>query len=290
MAVRVGLIGAGPWASAVHAPGLARHPGTSLAAVWSRRPDAASALATGTGARVCDSVDELLARCDAVAFAVPPDVQAELAVRAARAGRHLILEKPLAADVDAAGRLADAAAGVTTVLVLTLRYWSRTRSWLDSLAAHDGWAGASLRWLSGALLSGHSSPWRHEGGALADIGPHALDLLDAGIGEITSVLAARHTTPDLWNLLLGHACGATSTATLSLSLPMRPTVLECAAYGRHGYRTVSGKPEDPAAAYAALLDEFVEHVRAGKPEHPCDVRRGLHLQRILAAAGQRAHR
>ena len=33
---------------------------------------------------------------DGVAFAVPPDVQAPIAVAAARAGKHLMLEKPLA--------------------------------------------------------------------------------------------------------------------------------------------------------------------------------------------------
>ncbi|NYJ08061.1 hypothetical protein [Petropleomorpha daqingensis] len=38
---------------------------------------------------VARAFDELLASCDAVACAVPPDVQADLAPRAAAAGRHL---------------------------------------------------------------------------------------------------------------------------------------------------------------------------------------------------------
>ena len=74
--VRTGLVGAGPWATVMHAPLLAGGPGTSLEAVWARREDAATELAQQYGASVAGSFDELLERCDAIAFAVPPDVQA----------------------------------------------------------------------------------------------------------------------------------------------------------------------------------------------------------------------
>jgi predicted dehydrogenase len=43
--IRVGLVGAGPWAGMFTAPMLASAPGMSLAAVWTRRPAAAEALA-----------------------------------------------------------------------------------------------------------------------------------------------------------------------------------------------------------------------------------------------------
>lgn len=75
----VALVGAGPWAEAVYAPMLAAGPETRLACVWSRRPQAARALAAAHGSEGVESFDALLERCDAVAFAVPPDVQAELA-------------------------------------------------------------------------------------------------------------------------------------------------------------------------------------------------------------------
>ena len=76
MTLRVGLVGAGPWAGLFHAPMLASGPQTSLAAVWARRPEAAEQLATSYGAQHAASFDDLLAACDAVAFAVPPPVQA----------------------------------------------------------------------------------------------------------------------------------------------------------------------------------------------------------------------
>lgn len=70
----------------MHAPGLTEHPATTLAAVWARRSETATALAEKRGAHAPATFDELLGQVDAVAFAVPPATQAELAVRAARAG------------------------------------------------------------------------------------------------------------------------------------------------------------------------------------------------------------
>lgn len=289
--LRVGLIGAGPWASRVHAPGIAAHPGTELAAVWARRPEAAAGLAGDTGAVVAGSPEELLSEVDAVALAVPPDVQVPYAIQAARAGKHVILEKPVASTVDDAERLAGAVgdAGVASLVVFIRRFAPETAAWLAEARELGGWAGGSARWLSGALLGGaySASAWRHDGGALADVGPHMLDLLDAALGRITDVVAAHHSGPDLWHLVLAHEGGATSSATLSMRLPLDPTVTEVSIYGDAGYRELSGRSTPAPQAYAALLDEFTAMVRDGRTEHPCDVRRGLHIQRVLGAVTDR---
>lgn len=288
--LRVGLIGTGPWAKSVHAPGLADHPGTSLAAVWSRRPESAKELADAHNAVAATSVEELLDQVDAVAFAVPPAVQAELAIQAAQAGKHVILEKPIAADLESAQRLADevSAAGVVSLVMLTLRYAAQTREWLAGVAASGGWQGGNARWLSGALLGGayEGSAWREADGALADIGPHAFDLMDAALGEITEVLAAHRTADDLWQLMFAHSGGATSTATLSLRLPIQPTVIEFAVYGEHGYRALGRKPGAANESYTSLLDDFAAMVASGTTGHDCDVHRGLHLQRVIHQARQ----
>jgi predicted dehydrogenase len=120
--LRVCVVGAGPWAQLVHAPMLAGHPRTTLAGIWARRADAADELAARHASRGFESLDDLFGACDAVAFAVPPDVQADLATRAARAGKAVLLEKPIALDIEAAERLADAV-GEARVgsLVLALR-------------------------------------------------------------------------------------------------------------------------------------------------------------------------
>jgi predicted dehydrogenase len=150
-------------------------------------------LAREFGAVAVGTFDELLERCDAVVFAVPPDVQAALALRAAQAGKHLLLEKPLAFGVPEAAALAAAvdAAGVATQLVLTYRFTSAVREFLRSVA------GAPVRhvratWIGGGALDGSpfATPWRRAAGAaVLDLGPHTLDLAEAVAGPVRAVAA-----------------------------------------------------------------------------------------------------
>ena len=195
MTLRMGLVGAGPWAQAYHAPMLSSGPATTLDVVWARRLEAATSLAAEHGAQAVDTFEDLLERCDAVAFAVPPDVQADLAPRAAAAGRHLLLEKPLAFDLAGAERIARAVddAGVRTVLMLRNRFSPAGVRFLQQARAATAY-GAQAAFVSDAALPGEffATPWRVARGALMDLGPHALDLVDAGVGPIEEV----HATGD----------------------------------------------------------------------------------------------
>lgn len=280
--VRVGLVGAGPWATAVHAPCIAAHPGTELAAVWARRPEAAADM----GAPFVADFDELLSTVDAVAFAVPPAIQAEMAIKAANAGKHVILEKPIADTVENAQRLVDAVerAGVASMVVFIRRFAPETVQWLDDVQGQT-WAGANARWLSGALLGGKysGSAWRHAGGALMDVGPHVFDLLDAALGPAVEVVAAHHGVADLWTVVLAHEGGATSTSSLSMFMPVDPTVTDLSVYGDGGYRELIGRATSAQDAYATLLDDFTGMVDDRRTEHPLNVHRGLMIQRLLDA-------
>ncbi|WP_123744581.1 Gfo/Idh/MocA family protein [Saccharothrix texasensis] len=290
--LRVGLIGAGPWATTVHAPVIAEHPGTRLTTIWARRAEAAAELAEAHDATTAGTPDELIADVDAVAFAVPPEVQAEIAVRAAEQGKHLILEKPIAATLQDAERLADAvkANDVASLVVLTKRYAPETREQLAQLEQQGGWVGGSARWLTGALLGGpySQSPWRHERGPLDDIGPHAFDLLDATLGTITDVVAADESEHGLWQIVFRHEGGATSVATMTMKLPLEPSIAEVIVYGEHGHRVLADRGTTAQQAFTNLLDDFVAMVDSGTTEHPLDVRRGLHLQRVIDLARRKA--
>ena len=282
--LRVGLVGGGPWARRVHGPALVAHPGTELAAIWTRRPEVAAELAGELGSRAVDGLDELLDSVDAVAFAVPPQVQGELAVRAAQAGRHVICEKPLAADLGGARAVAAAAAGVASALMLTLRYDPDVRAWLDAVPPGAGRdTVGSVRWLSGSLLGGPyaTSTWRAEHGALLDLGPHAIDLLDAALGPVTGVGWAHHDEPDLWRFGLDHAGGAHSTVTVSLRLPVDPSEIELTVFGGAGRHRLAGRPADAPTCYARLLDAFVPAAVGEGPPVALDVARGLRLQEIV---------
>jgi predicted dehydrogenase len=290
--LRVGLVGAGPWAQMIHAPGIANHPGTTLTGVWARRADAARELAGAHGAEPFEDYTAMLSTVDAVAFCVPPAVQGPMAIEAATAGKHVILEKPIAESVEVAERLAAAVAdaGVASLVVLTRRYAPETKELLTQLHRTGGWTGADGRWLTGALLDGpfSNSQWRHEKGALDDIGPHAFDLLDAALGEITDVIAANVSETGLWQLILQHAGGATSTLSLTLSLPLQPPFADFTVFGPNGHRTLNSRDTSAQDCFTNLLDDFVAMVHSGTTTHECDVRRGLHLQRVIDLARRKA--
>ncbi|WP_165368200.1 Gfo/Idh/MocA family protein, partial [Phytoactinopolyspora endophytica] len=137
--IKVGLVGAGPWASILHAPLWSAGPQTALTGVWARRIEAARSVADMHGTEAVESFDELLERSDAIAFSVPPDVQWRMAVRAADAGRHLILEKPIADTLGHARTLTDAVAtaGVGSLVMFTTRFSSGVRAFLEQARSFD---------------------------------------------------------------------------------------------------------------------------------------------------------
>lgn len=281
--VAVGLVGAGPWARQVHAPGLAAGPETRLAGIWARRPDAAQELAARHGVKAYGRMSELLEECEGVSFAVPPAVQGELAAVAARSGRALLLEKPLAADLGQAYRLAEAIgqAGVPSQMALTLRYAPAVRAFLSSAPAIEPFGGYAL-WLSGGALHGpFATAWRRERGAILDVGPHVIDLLDAALGRIVDVRA--HGTCERWTgLLMDHDCGAVSEVVLCTTAPIDSARFRVEICGTEGTAFIDETAVGPET-WPTLLREFAGTVRSGEA-HPLDAQHGLRIQTIIDAA------
>jgi predicted dehydrogenase len=71
--------------------------------------DRAAALAASIGAKYTTDLDEAIAACDAAILATPSHTHGEIGVQVLRAGRDLLVEKPIATTVDDAQRLIDAA-------------------------------------------------------------------------------------------------------------------------------------------------------------------------------------
>ncbi|MFD8424577.1 Gfo/Idh/MocA family protein [Streptomyces sp. NPDC059466] len=286
--VEVGLVGAGPWARAMHARMLAAGPETRLAAVWARRPEAARETAAPHGAHVADSFGELLDRCEAVAFAVPPAVQAELAPLAARRGKALLLEKPLGPDLAAAQGVADAVlgAGVVSQLVLTKRYHPVTEAFLDAARTREV-SGARSCYLHGAFLGGDfATGWRLEHGALLDLGPHLLDLLDLAVSPITGIRSTGD--PRRWvELTLEHENGAVSQASLSGSVSVERALTRVELFGPEAPLTYDTAEIDHEECWPILRRTFATAVRANKPTD-LDAARGLYLQRLIEQAARAA--
>lgn len=276
--LRFGLVGTGYWADVAHAAGIAAHPQATLVGVWGRDPAKAAALAAKHVVRAFDELDELIAAVDAVAFSVPPDVQAELAPRAAEAGKALLLEKPVALDVAGAERIV-AAARAPTVVFFTFRLEPGLASWFREHVDGRDWDGACVLFLTSIFEAGgpfSESTWRRERGALWDLGPHALSALIPALGAVEDLALARGPRDEV-HLALRHASGAASSVALSLTAPAG--VNEVAFWGANGLvRRPPVDDLDVVRAYGAAIDALL----AG--ETPFDARFGLEVVRVLIEA------
>ena len=273
-----GLVGTGYWADVAHAAGIAAHPQAELVGVWGRDPVKAATLAAKHGVRAFGELDELIAAVDAVAFSVPPNVQAELALPAAEAGRALLLEKPLALSVEAAERLVDAVRA-PTVVFFTFRLDPGLAAWYREEVDGRSWDGGSALYLASIFEPGNpfgESVWRRERGGLWDVGPHALSALLPALGTVERVVAVGGPRDEV-HLALAHESGAASSAALSLTSPA--DLNEVVFWGADG---LARRPDtgnvDRVAAYGAAIDALL----AG--ETPFDARFGLEVVRVLAAA------
>jgi predicted dehydrogenase len=135
------IFGAG-WVAGEHAKAYNACSRTRVVAVGSRREESARNCATYAGAPdafITTDFDELLKRpdVDLISITTPPDVHADLTIRAARAGKHVCIEKPLALDWESTVAMQRAIneAGVQSVVSFCL-HWNpgllNTRSLIDN--------------------------------------------------------------------------------------------------------------------------------------------------------------
>jgi predicted dehydrogenase len=284
--MRFGVLGTGFWAKEVHAAALAAHPTAELVGIWGR--DLAKAKAVGAEFDVpgYGDLDALLAQVDAVTIALPPDVQAPLAERAAAAGKHLLLEKPIALDVAGADRVVAAVrgAGVASVVFFTFRFQAATSTWLAQ-AARTRLAGGAGSWLSSLAGSPFdASPWRKEHGALWDIGPHALSVLVPALGPVTAVQAGAGLR-DTVHLVLTHEAGTASTVTLSHTVAPLSVGMEFFVHGDAGRLVLLPETGTAVDPFSVAVDELTVAALTGGA-HPCDVAFGRDVVAVLAAAGR----
>lgn len=119
MEIRLGIVGMGAAARQL-LPAVAKHPGVRVSAVCDPIEAVRTAAATRWNARATATIDELLALADvdAVYIATPTDLHAAHVVAAAAAGKHVLVEKPMATTLDEATRMIDAAERAGVVLTV----------------------------------------------------------------------------------------------------------------------------------------------------------------------------
>src|SRR4051794_31621837 len=192
--VRVAIAGTG-FIGAVHARS-ARLAGASLVGVAASTPESARRAAAALGAeRAFESSDELVAAedVDVVHICTPNHLHVPLAEAALAAGKHVILEKPIALDAESAQTLTDAAteSGKVAAVPFVYRYYPCVREARERVRAGET---GPVRLIHGGylqdwLLRPSDDNWRvdeHLGGAsraFADIGSHWCDLAEFVTGH-----------------------------------------------------------------------------------------------------------
>ncbi len=285
------MFGTGHWAAYTQGPALAAHEGVELVGVWGRDVNKAATLAKSLGTRPFDDADELIAAVDAVAIALPPDIQAGLATRAASAGRHLLLDKPLALDLAAADAVVEAVdrAGVSSVVFFTARFIGPVAEFLRG-ANEQVWYGARASMCGSIYTPGSpygSSAWRRDKGGLWDVGPHALALVLPVLGpavDVAAMTGPRATT----QVLLRHESGAVSHLTLTVDASPAAAGFHTEFSGPDGTVPVPRFDVPATTALGVAVDELLADVAAGRPSHPCDVRFGREVVAVLARAEEDA--
>ncbi len=180
--IRVGVIGFGYWG-----PNLARNfrecPATTLVAIADPHPARlADAARRFPGVATVDSAEALLARpdVDAVAIATPVATHAPLTLEALRAGKHVLVEKPLAASVaDGEAMVAEAARrGLVLMVDHTFVYTPavrRIRQLIDDGELGDIYYYDSVRINLGLF--------QHDVNVLWDLAVHDLSIMDYVLGR-----------------------------------------------------------------------------------------------------------
>jgi predicted dehydrogenase len=200
-ALGIGIIGVGK-----HGLRYVRHltedvTDASLVALSRRNRREGESVAAAHGCAFYDDWRALIEdrRVDAIVTAVPSVLNVAIAEAACRAGKHLLLEKPLAPSVEAARRIAEAvhAAGVRAMVAQTLRFDATVAAVRANLPAvgrvhaitlSQRFEPSTLPWIDRLAESG--------GGVMLQTGIHSIDLLRLLSGR--EILEVSCVTTRVW--------------------------------------------------------------------------------------------
>jgi 1,5-anhydro-D-fructose reductase (1,5-anhydro-D-mannitol-forming) len=240
MELRWGLIGASGYGAAVGAPAIVAAQGARLAGVLSSDRARAAALAAEHDVPLAtDDLDELLAGdIDAVWITTPTHLHHPMALAALRAGKHVLLEKPLALRSADAWDLVEVAAKEDRLLATAYqaRYVPGHIEMRRLIASGELGPVSAARTFWGIQRDGPPQEWRQRvdqagWGVLGDIGTHHVDLLRMLLGEVESAVGITghqlgYGTEDVASAALRFAGGSVASLTVSASVAAHGTLVE----------------------------------------------------------------
>ena len=281
--LRVACIGMGWW-SDVLADAITRSSKLKIVACFSRSEEKRQAFAKKYGCRTASSYTAILedTEVEAIVNTTPNDAHLETTRQAARAGKHVFLDKPIANSVSDGRAITDVCrrAGV----VLALGYQRRREShfrWIKKQI--DGGAfgrlvNAEANISRDRLGQVDLSSWRYTaagmpGGVMLQIGVHYADVLDYLIGPIKAVsgrfaqLVLPGDNPDVASLVFEHENGALSTLNASYASASEYYLMNIygkeatAYYDLHrGLSLLKRGEKKPVAVACEKNDTFVEEL------------------------------
>ena len=325
--MKCAILGPGGIADDQHAPAVVAHPDATLWSVLSRSAERGADFARRHGLMspnpVHTSLGTLLddSELDGVIIATPDRLHEEQTIAAAQAGKHILLEKPMATSLEACDRMHEACeqAGVKLAMAYHHR-WHAGHRMLQSRIA-DGMLGTlrhmRVHWTFQAPDGGNwrSHPETGRWWSLAANGTHCLDLIrwfmlptEGEISDIRCMISrAKFDSPhdESAIVLLRFASGATAEFSVSVQFTSDPRVeiygddgwvrMEN-TLGRHGAglivhndQPVPFKQQNP---FLGELDDWIRSVREGRsPEVPAlEGRQNVEwLLKAIKASGEDAY-
>lgn len=197
--IRVGILGAGTMA-AVHAQAW-QAAGATVTGVWSHSEAGLAQRAAQLGVRPFPNVDSLCAEVDLIDICTPSDSHHTYALQAARAGRHVVCEKPIALTLRDAQSMIQAcrAAGVELFVAHVARFYPEYRAAQAVLASGEIGDLSVLRLRSTSSVPSKSHDnWyldpARSGGLLLDLMIHDFDTA-LWLGGPVNRISARAVQP-----------------------------------------------------------------------------------------------
>ena len=300
MTLNIGMIGTGMSAEQLLGPALEQAKGARLWSVLSRDADKGRIFAENLSAAaptpVHTDLSAMLAdpELDAVFVASPDKLHAEQTIAAAAAGKHVLLEKPMATEREEGRRMIDAcrSAGVTLAIAYHMRWHAGHRTMQKH--ASEGRFG-TLRHMRVVWPTPQTNAdgWRSKTDvgrwwSLAAVGTHCLDqirwFMTPTCGEVTDlksvVTNAGWETPRDETAVLAMKFESGATAEMCSSVlfkaPRRMEVFGSDGYaifddtlgpaGAGAIATNEGTvPFDPVNPYLGEVTDFIEAVETGRP-------------------------
>ena len=295
----IALVGLGKLSLGQLVPALKKTRSCRLAALVSGHPDKARAIAAQNGVsekaiytyetydRLADNPD-----VDIVYVVLPNGMHAEYTVRAARAGKHVYCEKPMAVSARECEEMIAACKKAKRQLGIAYRLHFEPHNLEVARLARERELGAvKVIDVSGCTMIGDPNQWRLDrklsgGGSLVDIGIYALQAARYISGEEPISVSARQTVTDrtkfkdldetlLFSLAFPSGVVANGISSYAIFMSRFAVAAQGGRFGLDpalNYRGIRGfRSNDKPLAFpevdqfAAEMDDFAECVRTGRP-------------------------